>query len=228
MIYNRGCPSDYDEWERLGNAGWSFKDVLPYMNKAEGFNANPRDARDVLPAADLAEHNLSGPWKTGYSHVSEATRAWAKSFVSLGLPWVRDFNTKAGMVGAGVLQTFIDPYGQRSSTAVAYLTPEVVRRPNLKIASGQTVTRVLFDTTGTKPRAVGVEMAGSRGSPVKFLAKATREVIVSAGAVHTPQVLKLSGIGAAKELAAHGVSLIKDLPGVGGELGPFSDIETKG
>ena len=104
---------------------------------------------------------------------------------------------------------------------MAYLTPAVAARPNLHIAVGQTVTRVIFSTPtspSARPRALGVEMRASSGAPLAYLAKARREVVLCAGAVHTPHVLKLSGVGPAAELAAHGIPLVADLPAVGANL----------
>lgn len=102
-------------------------------------------------------------------------------------------------------------------------------RPNLKIAVGQTVTRVVFSTTGGRPRAVGVEMVASPKTPLAYLAKARREVIVCAGAVHTPHILKLSGVGPAAELREHGIPVVSDLPAVGANLADhlFSSIVCK-
>ena len=122
------------------------------------------------------------------------------------------------MIGASQFQTFIDNKGQRSSTAVAYLTEKVASRKNLSIATGQVVTKIIFDTTGAEPRAVGVEMASSKASPVRYIVKAKKEVLLSAGAVASPQLLKLSGIGPAAELKKHNIPVIKDVPAVGENL----------
>lgn len=215
MIFNKGAPDDYNEWEELGNPGWAFRDVEPFMKKAECFNPNPTHE---LSSEELAQHGRSGPWQIGYTHQSEFTKSFVNACDKEGIPKVRDLNSSKGINGASHLQTFIDSKGQRSSAAVAYLTKDVASRSNLKIAVGQTVTRIVFDDSGVKPRAVGVEMASSALSLVRHLAKAKREVIICAGAVHTPHILKLSGIGPAKELLSHGIELIKDLPAVGANL----------
>lgn len=213
MIYNRGSPQDYDEWERLGNSGWAFKDVEPFMRKSESFNPSIHpDQR--LSYDELNQHGQSGPWKIGYSHIAPISKVFIDACAAVGFQKVRDLNSNKGINGVSQVQTFIDPQGQRSSAAVAYLTANVASRSNLKIASGQTVTRIIFE--GSK--AVGVEMKASNATPIRYLAKARKEIIVSAGAVHTPHILKLSGIGPAEELAQHGISLIKDLPGVGKNL----------
>lgn len=215
MIYNKGAPDDYDEWEKLGNKGWSYKDVLPYMKKAECFKES---SSHWLTREDLEQHGRSGPWQTGYSYCSKFARSFIDACVKQDIPEIADCNTRTGMNGTVQFQTFIDSKGQRSSAAVAYLDNEVCRRPNLKIAVGQTVTRVIFDESGPTPRAVGVEMSAGGATPIRYLAAAKKEVILSTGAIHTPHILKLSGIGPATELKALGIPLIKDLPAVGANL----------
>ncbi|KAJ8606361.1 hypothetical protein MRB53_041030 [Persea americana] len=174
MIYNRGAPDDYDEWERLGNAGWSFANVKPYMDKAESFDHSPRSA---LTNKELADHGRKGPWQTGYSHLLDLSN------------------------------TFLDACAARSSP-----------RKNLTIATGQIVTKIIFDDATPEPRAVGIEMAASKLSPIQYVVKARREVILSAGALQSPQLLKLSGVGPAAELQSHGIPLIKEIAAVGTNL----------
>ncbi|EMC97776.1 hypothetical protein BAUCODRAFT_66666 [Baudoinia panamericana UAMH 10762] len=217
MIYNRGAPDDFDEWERLGNKGWSYASLRPYMSKAESFHPSGEGPNPVTDD-DLKHHGRDGPWQTGYSWCSPLTRTFLDACEAIGISKRTDLNTPSGMIGTAHTQTFIDRKGQRSSTAVAYLTEQVASRPNLHIAVAQTVTRIIFDKSGSQPRAVGVEMASSAVTPFRYLAKARREVLVCGGAVHTPQILKLSGIGGADELKSHGISLIADRPGVGSNL----------
>jgi choline dehydrogenase len=182
------------------------------MSKSETFT---QPSTYPLPAEDLAEHGKHGPWQTGFSGCNPMTRVFLTGCEEVGIPTIADFNTSKGMIGASQGQSFIDSKGQRSSTAVAYLTPDVATRPNLKIAVGQTVTKVLFDTSSKDPRALGVEMSASAASPVRYLAKAKKEVLLCPGAVHTPHLLKLSGIGPSDELEKHNIPVVKDLPGVG-------------
>lgn len=215
MIYNKGSPSDFNEWEKLGNPGWSSKDVRPYFARAEGFSEK---AAGEISSEELAEHGRVGPWKIGYSYWTPLCDVFLNACAAVGIKKVKDLNSSKGIQGAARLQTFIDDKGQRSSTAVAYLTADVASRPNLKLSVGQTVTRIIFDESGDEPCAVGVEMTSGPKVPVRYLARATREVIVCTGAVHTPQILKLSGIGPAAELAQHSIKLVKDLPGVGANL----------
>nr|POF02959.1 alcohol dehydrogenase [acceptor] [Quercus suber] len=215
MIYNKGSPGDYDEWEDLGNGGWNYRDLAKYMKKCEKFNDSERS---TLASEDLAHHGHDGPWQTGYSHLDKLSAMFLNACEAVGITKIPDFNVPTGMLGASQFQTFIDLQGQRSSTAVAYLTKDVTSRSNLSIATGQTVTKILFDSTSSQPRAVGVEMAASRNSPLRYIAKAKREVILSAGAIQSPQVLKLSGVGPAAELKRHGIKIVKDVAGVGENL----------
>lgn len=123
------------------------------------------------------------------------------------------------MVGVTRIQTFIDSEGRRSSAATAYLTDEVCRRKNLRISVGMTVTRIITQTTREGQRvAKGVELTSGPHIPVRYRVRAKRDVIVACGSVHTPHLLKLSGIGPKDELAQHGIRIIKDLPGVGANL----------
>lgn len=218
MIFNKGAPDDFNEWSRLGADGWDFDSIQPYMKKAEGFTP-PKDPGAELTAEELSEHGRDGPWQTGYSFISPISNVFIEACAALGFPKVRDLNSSKGINGVARLQTFIDQEGQRSSAAVAYLTKDVVQRANLKIASGQTATRIIFDSSSSgKPRAVGVEMAGNATTSVRYLAKAKKEIIVSAGAIHTPQILKISGIGPSEELSKLNIPVIKDLAGVGANL----------
>lgn len=123
------------------------------------------------------------------------------------------------MIGVTRIQTFIDQNGRRSSAASAYLASDVCHRKNLKISVGMTVTRIITQPgpNGT-PAAKGVEFASGAHVPLRYRVRARRDIIVSAGSVHTPHLLKLSGIGPKDELAQHGIKLVKDLPGVGQNL----------
>ncbi|KAF2420130.1 alcohol oxidase [Tothia fuscella] len=218
MMYNKGAPGDYDEWERLGNKGWSYKNMYPYLKKAEKFHQPPEGDIRRLPEEDYAQHGQDGVWSVRYPVQAEVTTVFPDACDEVGIPKVADINTERGMLGATAVQTFIDMKGQRSSAAVAYLRADVVQRPNLKIASGQVVTKTIFDTSGPKPRAMGVEMASSKLSPIRYLARAKEEVLVCAGAIGTPHLLKLSGIGAKEELEQYDIPLVKELPGVGENL----------
>jgi choline dehydrogenase len=126
---------------------------------------------------------------------------------------------QAGMIGVTRIQTAIDNEGRRSSAATAYLTSDVCSRKNLKISVGMTVTRIITQTTADgRQIAKGVELASGPHMPVRYRVEASRDIIISCGAVHTPHLLKLSGIGPADELTRHGIKVVRDLPGVGANL----------
>ncbi|KAF7971702.1 hypothetical protein HWV62_20164 [Athelia sp. TMB] len=216
MMYVRGPAADYDEWAtKYGATGWSWADLGPYFKKSENFTPS-KDWK-----IDTAPHGKGGPWQISYpAYVSKLVPAFIKGCNAIGIPTVPDVNHgKSGMVGVTRIQTFIDNEGRRSSTATAYLTNKVCARKNLKISVGMTVTRVIH-ATGQDGElvAAGVELASAKHTLVRYRVRAKRDVILACGAVHSPHLLKLSGIGPADELTQHGIKVIKDLPGVGANL----------
>lgn len=171
------------------------------------------------PAIDTQHRGSAGQWSTGYSWLSEIVeKGFLPACHDAQIRAIEDINTHRGSLGVTRFQTFIDTKGQRSSLATAFLTPEVLARPNLYVACNAYVTRVLFDQITTKePTAIGVEFQTSRGGE-RFEVHARREVILSGGAVNTPQTLLLSGIGPAETLKAHGVPVIRENEAVGRNL----------
>jgi choline dehydrogenase len=204
MIYIRGNPADYAAWETQGATGWGYDNVLPYFRRAESNN------RFAGPA-----HGTDGPLKVSdIDSIHPLTRAWLLACQEQGLPLNPDFNS-GDQAGAGLYQ--ITARGRRrSSAAVAYIQP-ALRRPNLHLATGARVTRVLVE----HGRAVGVEFL--RRGKLETL-RARHEVILSAGALATPKLLMLSGIGPAAHLAEHGIEVLQDLPGVGQNLQDHIEI----
>ena len=204
MVYIRGQRGDYDHWAAEGNAGWSFDQVLPYFRRAE-HNERGADAwhggGGPLNVMDLRSPNRFGP-----VFVEAARQA--------GYRLNADFNA-AEQEGVGLYQV-THRNGERCSAAKAYLAPARVR-PNLTVITGVHVTRIV--TEGQ--RATGVEFIQS-GHRQRL--HAAREVLLCAGALQSPQVLMLSGIGAADELARHGITQVHDLPGVGRHLHDHPDV----
>ncbi|CAG4917298.1 GMC family oxidoreductase [Paraburkholderia saeva] len=205
MMYIRGDRTDYERWAEEGNTGWSFADVLPYFRKSEnnefwGSNAY-HGAGGPLNVADVMEPSV-----------------YARAFVEAGLQAGHlpnpDFNGER-QLGIGLTQV-TQKNGERCSTARAFLTPNR-DRPNLQIITGAQVTRILMEGK----RAVGVEYR--QGNGIKVV-KAAREVLLSAGALQSPQILMLSGIGPASHLRQHGVAVVHDAPGVGKNLQDHIDI----
>ncbi|MFC7233839.1 GMC family oxidoreductase [Halosegnis marinus] len=200
MIYIRGHPHDYDTWAERGNEGWGYDDVLPYFKRGEHADS------------DRLEEEYHG--NTGELNVTDVrsprplSEAFVESAAAAGYRRNDDFN--------GARQAGVGPYhvthekGKRHSAAEAYLKP-VLDRPNLTAHTGAHVTRVRFDGTA----ATGVEY--SRDGK-RLVADAAEEVVLSAGAVDTPQLLMLSGVGDADHLAEHDVEVVNDLPGVGKNL----------
>jgi choline dehydrogenase-like flavoprotein len=203
MLYTRGHPSDYDEWADLGCDGWDWESVLPWFRTAER-NAQHGDAL----------HGQSGPLQVTDQSASRAiSEAFLTACESLQIPRNPDFNG-ATQEGAGHYQVtqFFDgaQRGERCSAAAAYLFP-VLTRPNLTVITRAMAERVIFDGK----RATGLRY---RHKGRVHEARARREVILSSGAFGSPHLLMLSGIGPAEALQAHGISTLRDLPGVGENL----------
>jgi choline dehydrogenase-like flavoprotein len=204
MIYIRGHRSDYDAWAAEGNPGWSFDEVLPYFKRSEH---NERGA-DALhgTGGPLNVMDLRSPNRFGGVFVEAGVQA--------GYPLNRDFN--------GPEQEGVGPYqvthknGERHSAAKGYLTPNL-GRPNLKVVTDAHTTRVLMDGR----RATGVEYR--RGGALEQV-KARREVLVCAGALQSPQLLMLSGIGPGAHLQQMGIATVLDAPGVGLNLHDHVDV----
>jgi len=198
MIYIRGNRLDYEHWRSLGNEGWGYADVLPYFLKSEN------QQRGASPY-----HGIGGPLCVAdLRYVNPLTRAFLAGAKELGIPPNPDFNG-VEQDGAGLYQV-TQRNGQRHSGADAYLKP-ALGRSNLKVLTGAQATRVLLESN----RAVGVEYV-SKGATASIVAD--REVILSGGAINSPQLLLLSGIGPAEELKRAGIRAVTNLPGVGKNL----------
>ena len=197
-IYVRGQPADYDHWARLGNEGWRWQDVLPYFLRAEG---NDRGASDL--------HGATGPLPvTTIAERHPLIEAFIGAASELGVPRNDDFNGRAQR-GAGYYQLNVRN-AKRWSAAVAYLRP-VAGRARLRVQTGAHATRVLMDGD----RAIGIEY---RHDGALHQAYAHAEVLLTAGALQSPQLLMLSGIGPAQHLRDHNLEVTLDLPGVGENL----------
>jgi choline dehydrogenase-like flavoprotein len=205
MMYMRGDRTDYDGWAAQGNAGWSYADVLPYFRKSENnefWGANQyHGAGGPLNVADVLEPSVYA-------------RAFVEAAVQAGHSPNPDFNGDH-LLGVGLTQV-TQKNGERCSTAKAFLTPNL-SRPNLQVITGAQVTRIVMEGK----RAVGVEYI--LGGEVKQI-KAAREVLLSAGALQSPQILMLSGIGPAAHLKHHGIAVVHASPGVGKNLQDHIDI----
>jgi len=198
MIYMRGHRVDYDHWAALGNPGWSYDDVLPYFKRSENQERGGDDYHGVGGPLNVADLRSPNPIDETFLEAGQ----------SAGYPHNPDFNGR-DQEGVGLYQV-TQKDGRRWSAAKAFLEP-VMDRPNLTVFTEAQVTRVLFEGR----RAVGVAYSQNGR---EFEARAEREVVLCAGALQTPQVLKLSGVGPAGELERHGIPVVHDLPGVGENL----------
>jgi choline dehydrogenase len=199
MVYIRGQAEDFDHWRQLGNTGWSYDDILPYFKRSE----------HQIRGADRW-HGTGGPLCV--SDVPDRhpiCEAFIAASMALGYPRNDDFNGER-QDGAGYHQT-TTRNGRRCSTAVGYLRP-AMSRPNLRVVTNALTERITFDGR----RATGVVFRLDGGE--RRTARAASEVILCGGAVNSPQLLMLSGIGPAAQLAAHGIDVVHDLPGVGQSL----------
>jgi choline dehydrogenase len=198
LIYLRGQKEDFDTWASEGAQGWDYRSVLPFFKKSEAFSG---------PASPW--HGTSG--ELGVSQLRNDhpyCRSWLEAAREFGLPPNDDFNGESDY-GVGAYHLTLAG-GWRASASAAFLRP-VLHRPNLTVITGAHVTRVLFEGS----RAVGIEWVrgGMRGS-----ATADEEVILSAGAIQSPQILQLSGIGPAQLLKQAGIPVLVDAPEVGANL----------
>ncbi len=207
MLYTRGHARDYDQWRQSGLKGWGFEDVLPYFRRAEGYDGGASDF-----------HGEEGPLRVSESPVnSEVYERFLEAGSQAGHPQTPDFNGP-DQHGFGPYQRTIHE-GERWSASFAYLRPIVGQRANLTVKSTALASKVVF----RGGEAVGVEVVAKKGAQPERL-HAEREVIVCAGAVQSPQILMLSGIGPADEIRKHGITSIADIPGVGRNLQDHLDI----
>ncbi len=205
MIYIRGHARDYDTWRQLGLDGWGFADVLPYFKRAEGFEGEQDDFHGGEGPLNVSTHRSPNP----------LFRAFIDAGRQAGYPVTNDFNG-AQQEGFGRYDFTIKD-GRRWSAASAYLTP-ILDRANLTVVTGATVMRVLFEKT----RAYGVEYA-RKGQAERALADS--EVILCGGALASPQILMLSGVGPADYLKRFDIPMVANLPGVGENLQDHLDAQ---
>ncbi len=196
LLYVRGQPQDYDRWRQMGNAGWGWDDVLPLFKRAE---RNERGADEF--------HGDQGPLSVSNMRIQRPiTDAWVAAAQAAGYPFNSDYNG-ATQEGVGYFQ-LTSRNGRRCSSAVAYLNP-VKKRENLQIVTHAQVEKILLDGH----RASGVTYTDRGGT--RHTVEANREIVLCGGAINSPQLLMLSGLGEAEHLAEHGIEVVRDLPGVG-------------
>jgi choline dehydrogenase len=198
MVYSRANRIDHDRFSELGAEGWSFDDILPYYKKSENNERGPNEFHGVGGELNVADLRCVNP----------LTHRFIEAAQGAGLKYNKDFNG-ASQEGVGYLQV-TQKNGKRHSAAAAFLKP-VLSRPNLTVKTGAHVTRLLFD----KSSVIGVEFVQDGKTEQS---RAIREVILSGGAINSPQTLMLSGVGPADHLRALDIPVVADLPGVGQNL----------
>lgn len=204
MIYTRGHPSDYDHWAALGNRGWSYADLLPLFKRSQHHEAGAGAYHGAGGPLNVAEQRSPNP----------LTAVFLQAAATAGYPLNADFNG-ASQEGVGRYH-LTQKNGERWSVARAYLHP-VLQRPNLTVVTGAHASSILLE--GKHARGVAYLKDGKRHE-----VHAAREVILSGGAINSPQLLLLSGIGPKQELARHGIPLAHELPGVGQNLQDHLDV----
>jgi choline dehydrogenase len=197
LVFVRGHPAKYDEWRATGCSGWGYADVLPYFKKVE-------DCR----FGNAAVRGRGGPIAVTELRGDAISDAFVEACVQSGYPRVADYNADVPE-GAAPLQ-INSRNGLRCSAVDGYLAP-AMRRPNLRVVTGALATHIVFD--GTRARGVGFVVGGQKQE-----AHARREVLVAAGAIRSPQLLELSGVGDAALLQERGIRVVAHLPGVGRNL----------
>jgi choline dehydrogenase len=204
MVYARGLPGDYDRWVALGNPGWGWAEMAPYFQRLERWTGPPHPARGA-----------SGPLAVRrFEDTDAACASTLRALIAMGVPPVDDLS--AGVLeGVGLTQA-TQKQGWRHSAADAFLE-DARSRPNLAVLTGGHALKLLFEGR----RCVGVRV--SRRGRIADV-RAERETIVCAGAIGSPRLLLLSGVGPARDLEAHGISVVHDLPGVGQHLNEHVNV----
>ncbi len=198
MIYMRGQASDYDGWRQLGLAGWGWDDVVPYFMKQEDH---------IAPPGPL--HRAGGEWRVEYPRVRwEIIDAFQNAAAEIGIPKIADFNS-GDNEGSSYFQVN-QKRGRRWSAARGFLEP-VLHRPNLTLITGAHAERIRLE--GRRATGIVYTSGGERHTAI-----ARREVVLAAGAIGSPQLLELSGIGQGHRLNAFGIPVVHDAPGVGENL----------
>ncbi|KAF8428992.1 hypothetical protein EV426DRAFT_583223 [Tirmania nivea] len=224
MMFDRGSPADYDLWESLGNKGWGFKDLLPYFKKSENFTIpSELQVGEFGITWDPSVHGFDGYINSGFPNfIYPQNKNFQTALNSMGIP------TSGDMEGTGLNHYWspnsIEPTTQTRSYARRYYDL-IQPRPNLHAITSRHVTKLLTKETSEGIQLIGVEFAESKEANRRTVL-ASCEVILAAGAVHTPQILQLSGIGEKALLKRLGLSVLIDLPGVGQNLQdhPFATL----
>ncbi|KAK5199393.1 hypothetical protein LTR47_006827 [Exophiala xenobiotica] len=217
MVWNRGNQQSFNAWNDVGNSGWGWNALLPYFEKSETYTPKNYSGAEVQPELQNPNvHGSSGPVQVSYpNYYWPQTNNWFEALHELGIPTSAEPNE--GLAAGGYfLPLDIDPNNQtRSDARRSYYDPNIARN-NFNVQPNSQVTRILFDQDD-QLTATGVEFATGPSAPRQTV-YARREVVLSAGAIHSPQILELSGVGQASVLEPLGVTVLENLPGVGNNL----------
>ena len=211
MIYMRGQKGDYDHWAALGNRGWSWDDVLPVFKRSEDYQHGADDFHGAGGELRVEERRVS--W--------EILDAWRDAAEECGVPKIAEFN-RGDNFGTAYFQ-MNQRRGLRWSGTKAFLRP-VLRRANLAVRTHALVERVVIETRDGAKRATGVVARLGRDAPVTI--RARREVLLAAGAIGSPQILQLSGVGPGALISEHGIGVVHELAGVGSSLHDHCQIRS--
>ncbi|KIY69094.1 GMC oxidoreductase [Cylindrobasidium torrendii FP15055 ss-10] len=215
-IAHYGAPGDFNEWADIcGDEGWNWANFGQYFKKFENYAID----KTYNPNVDMSQRGEKGPVRVGFfSKAHKPSLAFVDACQQVGIPFSADLNSPEGQVGVNRVITYVDDNRERVTSETAYLTPDVLARPNLTVAIKANVTKiVLQELPNGEKRATSVEFSNGPNMPV-YRANAAKEVVVCAGAIHSPQILMLSGIGPAQELENFGIQVQQNLPGVGSNL----------
>ncbi|QRV98565.1 GMC oxidoreductase [Ceratobasidium sp. AG-Ba] len=219
MVFNRASKKEYDAWGEVGNTGWSWKDLLPYMKKAERFTStDPFRANSSGPSGIYPSQGQNGPIAASFNDwYSDMTTPYNQAMVNSGVPMNYDPDSGNPFGQYNSATAVNRTTGKRSYAGTTYFAYNA-ERPNFVVLTGAQATKIDFENptvTGGKLRATGVSFVSNS---TDYSAYARKEVILSAGAIQSPQILELSGIGNSTILRALGISPLIDLPGVGEDL----------
>ncbi|RJF92297.1 GMC family oxidoreductase [Noviherbaspirillum saxi] len=209
MAVSWGNPGDYDHWADLGNPGWAFHDCLPYFKLVESFANGDETLRGRTGPVGVTQ--------TTKERISRISQSWVQAAIEAGHGFNEDYNAKTPE-GISLMQGNY-ANGLRQSTAHCYLRPAMAR-PNLKIISNALVRKIVVKNG----RAIGVEYSDRSG---QHFCQASREVILSGGAINSPQLLQLSGIGNPDDITPHDIAVVHELPGVGRNLRDHLSVSVK-
>ncbi|KAI1765470.1 GMC oxidoreductase [Hypoxylon sp. FL1150] len=235
LVWTRGSVADFDAWERLGNPGWGWNDLLPYFEKSERYSAPGGVRAHTLLEPVIEKHGHQGPVPVGYpSYYYNQSDNFLDGIQELGIPANEDLNSGNATGVAIIPSSMSDRNQSRADARTAYLDP-AIERPNLHLVTGYAVTRILhneatiFSNSTRAPGASGLGITGvefaTNATAQKTTISCRKEVIVAAGAIMSPVLLQVSGIGPAELLRNLGVDVTVDLPGVGSNLQDHATLQ---